>query len=194
MQLIRQYLNIILNEANIHVDEWKFWYNANTGQHITLGGSDHHVHLIYYSPEMFGLTPGDVAYLNDHPSMQDAAEDDDGGGRIIYDGALFWKVMQHGWVRGGLEGEYDGDDHEIMHPYGLYLEGKSLADVAEAARYVTEQVEGDPEWPDRDKDWSVTTLSIAIRLGSGHATEQNYRLGERQIHYFLKTGRIPSKR
>jgi hypothetical protein len=186
----------IITEAKIDRDRWKFWYNVNTNEVIWLGGADHHAHSIYYAPYKFGLTAEQVAYLSDHPAMQDVDDDDDDeddlGGRIIYLPELFWQVMQHGWVRGGLEGDYDMDDSNSMHPYGLYLEGKSLPDIAHAAQHIASIVEGDAEFPDEDEDWIVENLRFAVRSDATRSLEQSYRLSGKRARYFMTTGRLPS--
>lgn len=193
---MRRYIDLArkLMEAAIERERWKFWCNARTGDVIWFGGADHHAHAIYYQPKRFGLTDEQVAALADHPAMQDVDEDDpdeDLGGRIIYLPELFWQVMQHGWVRGGLEGEYD--DENRMEPYGLYLEGKSLPDIAKAARTIAAEVEPDEddEWSNDDA-WTIETLRIDVRTGPQQGAEQHYRLGGERARYFIARGRIPS--
>jgi hypothetical protein len=152
--------------------------------------------VLYYNPPQFGLTPEQVADLRDHPAMRDQdSEEPDAGGRIIYLPELFWQVMQHGWVRGGLEGDYDRDDYNVLHPSGLYLEGKSLADLAKAARYVAAEVEPDPhdEWEDNDR-WTIETLRLAVRTGPQRDAEQSYRLSDKQARFFIQRGRMPAQR
>jgi hypothetical protein len=192
MRSIRHYLL----EANIPKERWKFWYNVGSGKIIWLGGEDHHAHIIYYQPTVFGLTHEQVTHLADLPAMQDTEVDSygngDEGGRIIYLPELFWDVMQHGWVRGGIEGDYDDHDSDIMHPYGLYLEGKSLIDLSRAARYVAEEVVGDPDFPNDDEDWVVETLRLEVRTDKSHDGQQKFVLHDKRAEYFMKTGRIPS--
>lgn len=195
---MRRYIDLAqkLMEAAIERDRWKFWCNAQTGDILWFGGADHHAHAIYYDPQRFGLTAEQVAPLADHPAMEDVDEDDpeeDLGARVIYLPNLFWQVMQHGWVRGGLEGDYDRDDSNRMHPYGLYLEGKSLPEIAKAAKVVASEVEPDEDDPwDNDDAWTIETLRIDVRTGPQHGAEQHYKLQGERARYFIARGRIPS--
>lgn len=187
-----------LLEARIGHEGQKFWFNAKTSKILWFGGDEHHAHSLYVNSKLFGLTNEQVASLEAHPALQDAEEDEDGepdmGARIVYLPELFWHVMQQGWVRGGLEGRYDDDDHTILHPHGLYLEGKSLSDLARSAKFVAAQAAGDPEFPDDGTDWHVDTLRLAVRTGPDHRAETSYRLADERAEMFMKTGRIPSER
>lgn len=186
-----------LCEAIVEIERSKFWCNVNTRKILWFGGSEHHAHAIYIDPRLFGAAPEQVDHLANHPAMQDYdSEDDDPGNRIIYLPELFWQVMQHGWVRGGLEGEFNYDEfnRHVIRPHGLYLEGKSLRDLGIAARLVAEEVQGDPDddWEDDDA-WMVETLRLSVRAGPDRwDNKENYRLSGEQVPYFLKYGRIPS--
>jgi hypothetical protein len=193
MHSIRHFLNILM-EANVSKENWKFWYNVNTGKLLWFGGTEHHAHAIYINSHLFGLTAEQLAALRAHPAMEDADEEDEGA-RIIYLPELFWSVMQQGWVRGGLEGDYDNYDSDIMHHYGLYLEGKNLRDIAKAAQAIAEEAAGDPDddWGNDDSRWEVEKLRIAVRTGPARDAETVVTLSGKRAEYFIKTGRIPSR-
>ena len=151
---MRDFINLC---EQLDSDELKFWFNSNTGEFIPHTNDFHHIKVVAQFPELFALSPDEVAH-HPHASGEygDSGAADDGDWEDnSFDGeewadnndmGLYSKVMNAGWVRGGHHFDVmTYHDTGIIRNEGqIYLEGTQIKALRKAVAACMKQ------WPENE--------------------------------------------